>query len=212
MMKHYLLALFVLGTFAACNQKDTEHDAEGILLAESMQTLSGGGFSFSPMSHEDSASVLNYKPEVYLHNGKPYTGKITSYDEKERKVFDGELVNGLASGEWKFYYASGVVQIQGNYKAGYETGIWVNYFAQNKPRLVKEYSDSGFMLMRTEYYNNGRVKNYQNVACPEYGNMARRIQFTYDVTVEYMDIEKSYGKMPPKDLMDLIKKNGFRVQ
>lgn len=211
-MKYFILPLMLLGLLSACQQTDTEHDADGVLLAESMQTASGNGFSFSPMTHEDSNSVLNYKPEVYLHNGKPYTGKITSYDEKERKIFDGELKNGLATGEWKFYYASGVVQIQGSYNLGFETGIWSNYFAQNKPRIIKEYSQNGFMLMRTEYYNNGRVKNYQNIKCPEYGDIPRRVQFTYDMTIEYMDIEKSYGKMAPKELMDIIKKNGFRVQ
>lgn len=211
-MKQFIFPMVFLCLMAACSQTDTDHDAEGVLLAEMLQSTTGGGFSFMPMAIEDSDDVKNFIPAVYTYKGKPYTGKITSYDEKQRKIFDGALEEGLPSGPWKFYYASGVVQIEGNYTKGIETGIWSNYFAKDKPRLIKEYDAKGYMLMRTEFYNTGRVKNYQNIKCPEYGNVARRAQFTYDIEIEYIDMEKELGQKAPKELMELIKSNGLRVQ
>lgn len=209
-MKKYAIMLLVAAGLSACSQTDTDHDSEGKLLAEKLENSSGGGFNFSPMQDDDSMNRVHFTPDIYTYNGEPYTGAITAYDDKERKIFDGNLEKGIADGSWKFYYPSGVVQIEGVYAGGLETGLWKSYYSADHPKVIKDYDAQGKMLMRAEYFDNGRIKNYQNIATPEYGGIARRIQFTYDGTIDYLDAERDLGKMEPGALHDLLVRNGLK--
>ena len=211
-MKYACLLLMTVTVLLSCNQTDTDHDADGALLADKLENISGGGFNITPMQQDDSASRAAFTPDKYHYKGKPYTGKITAYDDKQRKIMDGALTDGVANGAWKFYYASGVVQISGNYSNGLETGTWTSFYTVDKPRIVKVYDTKGNLLMRAEYFDNGRIKNYQNIACPEYGNIARRIQFKYSGEIDYIDAEREIGKLTPADLNALLTKDGLRQQ
>ncbi len=201
--------LFAVLCFSCSQQNDT--DSEGRLPVEKL-TSSTGSFDFSPMEHEDSSYVTEFKPAVYNYKDQPYTGEIVSYSNDKKIMMEGNLTNGVADGRWKFYYASGVVRIEGDYHNGMENGFWTSYYSKNKPKMVKYYNREGYMLMRKEYYDTGKIKNYQNVKCAEFGDRQRRIQFSYGGGIDYIDAERSLGEMDPKQLNDLLKKDGLMIK
>ena len=127
-------------------------------------------------------------------------------------MLEGNLKNGILSGEWKFYYPSGVVQIEGTYSNGHETGFWKSYYTKDKPNIVKYYNEDGLMLMRKEYYDTGKIKNYQNINCEEFGGRERRIQFKYNGELDYIDAEREVGKLTPAEINTLLKNDGLLVK
>ena len=205
-MKHILnysfALLFPLLLFSCSEEKDM--DSQNRLLAVKLKS-STGDLNFSPMMHEDSNDVTEFNVPVYSYKGKPYSGKIASYTEDQKIMLEGTLTNGIADGEWIFYYPSGSVHIEGAYKNGLESGFWTSYFSRDKPKIVKYYDDKGYMLMRKEYFSNGRIKNYQNVKCPEFGDRQRRIEFKGTGELEYIDAEREVGQLPPSMINDLLK-------
>lgn len=206
-----LLVIATLVFFAcACNNKSADFDANGALLATAL-TSNEGAINFNPMKHEDSAYVNNYTPTVYTYNNEPYTGKIAYY-ENEKLFMEGTLINGIFDGEFIFYYPSGVVQIAGNYRKGMETGFWKSYYRKDYYNIVKYYDDKGYLLMRKEYFDNGKVKNYQNIECAEFGNIERRIQFKYNGEIDYLDAEREVGKLDPAAVNKLLQNDGLMIK
>jgi len=128
------------------------------------------------MIRSDSPSVTAFKPDTFFYKDRPYTGGLVQYNENQNLIFEGYIKNGLMDSTWKFYFASGGVRMEGKYKDGMDIGLWQSYYGYNKPKITKLYDDHGYMLTRTEYYDNGRVKNYQNIHAPEFGNKARHYE------------------------------------
>lgn len=209
-MKQCIVICTFLLLATACGNKSTNVDDNNVLNAE-LLTSTDGRVKFSPMKHEDSAYVINFIPVVYNYKDQPYTGKINAFS-KEKLMMEGELVNGIYNGDWKFYYPSGVTQIEGTYNNGLETGLWKLYYRKDFYNIVKYYDNDGFMLMRKEYYDNGKIKNYQNVKCPQFGNVERRIQFKYSGEIDYLDAEREIGKMEPAALNKLLQDDGLLVK
>lgn len=201
----YIICIVCCCVWASSCGKHADTDSQGRLLAGSLT----GNLNFSPMQHSDSAYVQKFLPDTLYHKGKPYTGQIAAYDAQKRLTMEGALENGIATGHWIFYYPSGSVHIEGNYREGMETGLWTSYYAKDHPDVVKYYDANGYMLMRTEFYDNKKVKNYQNIKCPQYGNRARRIELKRDGSVDYIDAEKSVSGLSPRVLNDTIAVNGF---
>ena len=202
-----LILIFILGiAISSCGSKN--YDSEKRLLATNL-TSSYGDLNFKPMVHEDSADVLNFTPPVYSYKEKPFTGKIASYNS-DKIMMEGNLKNGIADGNWKFYYKTGSVQVEGNYSNGFETGYWKSYYGKDRIKIEKYYDEKGFMLMRKEYYDNGKVKNYQNIKCPQYGNRERRIEFKYNGEIDYIDAERELGQMDMKELNKLLQNDGLK--
>jgi len=156
----------------SCNQN---RDGQGRLLSKYI-TTNTGGLNFTPMMRSDSASVAAFKPDTFFYKDKPYTGAFAQYNQNQNLIIEGYIKNGLMDSTWKFYFASGGVRMEGNYKDGIDIGIWHSYYGYNKPKITKLYDNHGYMLMRTEYYDNGRVKNYQNIHAPIFGNKARHYE------------------------------------
>lgn len=203
-MKSYsfILIAFVI---SSCSNKDFD---ENDSLHANALTTPEGGVHFTPMHNEDSAAVISNPAIEHRYDGNLYTGKIVNYDEKKRKTMEGSLKDGYYDGKFIFYYPSGVVQMEGNYVKGYEDGMWYSYYSKDKPMIVKYY-DNGYMLMRKEYYDTGRIKNYQNTAVPQFGNIERRVQFKYNGELEYIDAEREVGKLTPKELNELLVNDGL---
>ena len=209
-MKNNLLILFFLLSLGACSQRSKAFDDMGNLLVENLESETGE-INFTPMQSSDSSDVINYKPIVYKFEGSPYTGKIASYS-KGKLMMEGNLTEGIFSGVWKFYYPSGVIQIEGTYTNGLESGFWRSYYTKDKLSIVKFYDDKGYMLMRKEYYDNGKIKNYQNVNCPEFGDRERRIQFKYNGELDYIDAEREVGKLSPDEINTLLQNDGLLLK
>jgi len=209
-MKIIIILFSLTIVISSCSQNSKKFDKNGSLLVENL-TSETGGLNFIPMNTSDSADVLNYTPVVFKFEGEPYTGKLVSYNN-EKLMLEGNLTNGVYSGEWKFYYPSGVVQIEGTYTNGHETGFWKSYYTKDKPNIVKYYDKQGYMLMRKEYYDTGKIKNYQNINCAEFGARERRIQFKYNGEIDYIDAEREVGKLTASEINTLLKNDGLFIK
>ncbi len=208
-MKNIFSPVFILIISIACSACGSKNfDSEKRLLVIHL-TSPDGDLNFKPMEHEDSSDVLDFKPPVYSYKEKPYSGKIASYADN-KIMMEGNLKDGIADGNWKFYYKTGSIQVEGNYSNGFETRYWKSYYGKDRVKIEKYYDEKGFMLMRMEFYDNGKVKNYQNIKCPQYGNRERRIEFKYSGEIDYIDAERELGQMDVMELNKLLQNDGLK--
>lgn len=208
-MRSFPLLLVTIATLALTSCSDL--DKQGRLPVEKL-TSSSGSLKFFAMLHSDSASVLEFVPDTLLYNGKPYTGAVVQYEYDTLATISGFLKNGLMDSVWTFRYKSGGVRMEGVMKNGLEVGLWKSYYGYDKPKIEKLYDDYGFMLMRREYFDNGRINNYQNVKCAQYGNQERRISFTPKGAVLSIVAEEDVKALSAEELSQRVKQNGFMVQ
>lgn len=208
-MKKSLFLLSVTAVLALSSCSDL--DKEGRLPVEKL-TTSSGSLKFFAMLHSDSASVLEFVPDTFMYKGKPYTGAVVQYEYDTLAIIAGFMKNGLMDSTWQFRYKSGGVRMEGVMKNGLETGLWKSYYGYDKPKIQKLYDDNGFMLMRVEYFDNGRVNNYQNIKCAQYGDQERRITFTPTGAVLSIVAEDAAKALSADELSDKIKQNGFLIQ
>lgn len=186
-------------------------DKDGRLLTQEL-TSSSGGLKFTTMVHSDSASVLNFVPDTFYFNGKPYTGGVAKYEQDGKVNIEGNMKDGIMHGQWKFYYKSGGLMTEGVLNNGLETGWWKSYYGYDKPKVEKYYDEHGFMLMRKEYYDNGQLKNYQNIKSPQFGNRERKIQFDRRGKLELAYVEDSLLQKNATELTEKIGENIFMVK
>ena len=200
----FVLLLLMLGL-----QSCWEKDSKGNLLTKYI-TTSSGSLNFAPMMRSDSLSVKNFKPDTILHNGNPYTGGMAQYDLHENIILEGYVKNGLMDSTWKFYYASGGLRMQGKYKDGMDIGLWRSYYGYSKPKITKLYDNYGYMLMRMEYYDNGHVKNYQNVRAPMFDNKERQYDMDQHGATISVYVEDSVLVVKQGEKADRVGKNVFQ--
>ena len=197
--------VILLFAIQACQSK---FDKDGRILAESL-TSSSGKLHFTPMLRSDSASVQQFIPDTLLFKGKPYTGGIAQYDRAEHLVLEGFAKNGLMDSSWKFYFGSGGVRIKGTYKNGWDIGLWRSYYGYDKPKVDKLYDDYGYLLMRAEYFDNGHIKEYQNIKHPLFDNKERSISLSSHGDIISIYVEDSILMLRQGDKTERIGKNVF---
>lgn len=200
----YLATLLTIVTLYSCS----ELDKQGRLPVEKL-TSASGSLKFFAMIHNDSASVLEFVPDTFFYKGEPYTGAVAKIEKDTLATVSGYLKNGLMDSTWTFRFKSGDVQMEGTMKNGLETGLWKSYYGYSKPKVEKLYDENGFMLMRLEYFENGRVKDYQNINCPQFGNRERRITFDSHGVVQTAYIEDSLLQLGPGELAEKVGENMF---
>lgn len=198
-------ACLILLALQSCNGK---HDDKGRLLLESVTTTSGK-VNLTPMARTDSASVAAFKPDTFLLNGKPYTGGISQYNKNQQLIFEGFTKNGLMDSTWHFYFASGDTLMEGIYKDGWDIGLWRSFYGNNKPKITKLYDDYGYMLMRIEYYDNGHVKNYQNIKHPLFDDKERHYSMDHHGEIINIYVEDSILMLKQGETAERIGKNVF---
>ena len=210
MKKHLytLNALAILVLALMLQSCDSKRDDKGRLLTKYV-TTSSGALNFSPMIRSDSASVKVFKPDTILFKDKPYTGGIAQYDGRQNLIIEGYVNNGLMDSSWKFYYASGTVLMEGKYKNGVDVGLWHSYFGKDRPKIVKLYDDFGYMLMRIEYFDNGRIKNYQNVKAPMFGDKERDYSMDQHGGMISIYVEDSVFVVKQGETAERVGKNVF---
>ena len=199
----------VLIALYSCN--GGKKDEKGRLLIEEL-TSSSGSMKFTTMIHSDSASVQNFVPDTFLFEGKPYTGAIAKYEKDGKVNIEGNLKGGVMDGEWKFYFKSGGLMTEGTMNNGLETGWWHSYYGYDKPKVDKYYDENGYMLMRREYFDNGQLKNYQNIKAPQFGDRERKLQFDRHGKLESAYVEDSLLKQSPEQLTEKVGKNMFMLK
>ncbi len=167
------LCLIAVVLLSSCEKK---FDDKGRLLVTFLES-STGEVKFSPMLRTDSASVQKFEVATYKFKGEPYTGAIASYNKDNKIAMEGFLKDGLADSTWTFYFASGGVQMKGNYKNGWDIGLWQSFYGYDKVKIEKLYDDKGYLLERREYFDNGRIKNFQNIHAPQYNDKERIVSY-----------------------------------
>jgi len=159
--------LFLGLSFLLLSSCKNNTDTQGRLFLKSL-TTSSGKFSLSPMSVSDSASRLAYIPDTFSYKNQPFTGAIAQYEYDTILSISGFMKNGLMDSVWTFYFTSGGVKMSGNMKDGIAVGIWKAYYGYDKVSVQKDFGEQGFLLARKEFYDNGQLKNEQNVNAPGY--------------------------------------------
>jgi hypothetical protein len=209
-MKNNITAIKIFGAMlvALGIQSCGTHDDKGRLKLENL-TSTSGSIHFTPMMRSDSASVAAFKPDTLLYNGKPYTGAIGQYNQHQQLTAEGFAKNGLMDSSWKFYYTTGVVQMEGTYKNGWDIGLWRTYYTKDKPKIAKFYDDNGYMLMRIEYFDNGHVKNYQNVKSPLFDDKERHISMDQHGGIISIYVEDSVLMLKQGEKTEKIGRNVF---
>jgi len=208
-IKYLLSSLAILLVLFLLQSCDSKRDDKGRLLTKYI-TTSSGSLNFTPMMRSDSVSVKSFKPDTILFKDKPYTGGLAQYDARQNLIIEGFVKNGLMDSSWKFYYASGAVLMQGRYKDGIDVGMWHSYYGKDRPKIAKLYDNSGYMLMRIEYYDNGRIKNYQNVKAPMFDDKEREYSMDQHGEAISIYVEDSVLMVKQGETAERVGKNVFQ--
>lgn len=86
-------------------------------------------------------TIANLKEEGnYLEGEKQGAWKQTYLDNK-KLAFEGEYLNGVPNGNFKYYYASGAIKRRGYYQLGLRQGIWEFFEENGESRLTIKYEN-----------------------------------------------------------------------
>ena len=91
---------------------------------------------------------------------EPISGKVFGYwflgeDNNKKKVYVGNLRNGIKSGKWTTWYYNGRKGSEVTYKDGELDGLWTWWFENGQKKGELTYKD-GKKGLRTGWYKNGR--------------------------------------------------------
>ena len=151
--------------------------------------------------------IFNYK------QGKKNGKAISYYDTSGNKIeYEGEFVDDIKTGEWKFYYENGNKKFVGFYKNGEKHGLCKDYNEQGKlifdgeynnnikwngkERLIKDIENKKIVIERN--YTNGKAE------CVEYYEHKKYDPQLFDIKgLEFIQKLIKEGK-DKKDLSDEI--------
>lgn len=169
-MRGSVFSILMVVLLFSCNTQE-DFDDQGRLFVKALQS-SAGNLRFAPMQRSQSNPGII---DTFYYHSKPFSGTVVRLNEQDSKLMEGQMKNGLMSGEWKFFYATGGIQMEGKYEKGMEVGLWTSYYGYNKKKVQKYYDEKGFLLSRIDYYNNGKIQVFQNVKHPLFGDKERNI-------------------------------------
>ena len=91
---------------------------------------------------------------------EPISGKVFGYwflgeDNNKKKVYVGNLRNGIKSGKWTTWYYNGRKGSEITYKDGKQDGLWTWWFENGQKKGELTYKD-GKKGLRTGWYKNGQ--------------------------------------------------------
>ena len=91
---------------------------------------------------------------------EPISGKVFGYwflgeDNNKKKVYVGNLRNGIKSGKWTTWYYNGRKGSEVTYKDGKLDGLWTWWFETGQKKGELTYKD-GKKGLRTGWYKNGQ--------------------------------------------------------
>ena len=77
--------------------------------------------------------------------------KYKIYNEKERLIREGRAIDGLAEGEWVYYFDNGAIKAKGTVIKDKKHGLWTSYYEDGSL-----YAEFNYLLNKIE----GRAKTY----------------------------------------------------
>ncbi|MCE3075660.1 toxin-antitoxin system YwqK family antitoxin [Chryseobacterium gwangjuense] len=139
-------------------------------------TLSNNITKASPKPIENKNIVSNKENEEvkkYNDNGKllatgykssdgKATGHWKFYYESGKLKEEGNFKDGKETGECKFYYENGTLKAIGGYKNGLRDGEWKTYFENGNLDLVTNHKDGKPFGESKTYYQNGKLSGLAN--------------------------------------------------
>ena len=94
---------------------------------------------------------------------EPISGKVFGYwflgeDNNKKKVYVGNLRNGIKSGKWTTWYYNGRKGSEVTYKDGEKDGLWTDWYENGQKLGEGTYKDGKEDGLFTEWYENGQKK------------------------------------------------------
>ena len=94
---------------------------------------------------------------------EPISGKVFGYwflgeDNNKKKVYVGNLRNGIKSGKWTTWYYNGRKGSEVTYKDGEKDGLWTDWYENGQKWGEGTYKDGKEDGLFTEWYENGQKK------------------------------------------------------
>jgi antitoxin component YwqK of YwqJK toxin-antitoxin module len=204
-MKIIYVAVFSGVVLCSCDTKKETSDCANI----KDLTTSSGAYNLAAMVRSgDSAKAATFIPDTFFKENKKYNGKVEAFNPNKKKIASGTLKDGLMDGDWKYFYASGVVNMEGKYKNGKEQGLWMAYYRQDVPKVAKYYAENGALLMRADYNDNGKVTTFYNVKDPIFLNKERAIETGGNETLSFF-VQNNELYLKGDKTLEKIGKNVF---
>ena len=117
----------------------------------------------------------------YFPDGKTYVHQYHDHSKKRVYWMSTHKI-GNEHGEYKRYYSSGSIELEGSYDSGYKQGLWKKYYLDgslefmgyyqkdkkigqwlyyhpnSKPYSIEEYSNNSVLIERKLYYKDGSLR------------------------------------------------------
>jgi antitoxin component YwqK of YwqJK toxin-antitoxin module len=96
-----------------------------------------------------------------IAQGKASSGKVNfvRYNIFRNKTAEGQVVNGLEEGVWKFYYDNGALQYEQPYTKGSREGITKYYYKNGKTYYELNYASDMREGFYRSYFMNGNIQS-----------------------------------------------------
>jgi len=121
---------------------------------------------FSNGNIKEEGTVLNAKKHGFFNEYDSLGNRIKSIDYRDGKLIaQGGIISqkGLKSGFWKYYYSTGELKSEGNYKDGHKIGKWKWYFKTGKIQQIGKYKGKQKAIGNwIWYYESGEIKRTED--------------------------------------------------
>lgn len=107
--------------------------------------------------HEERYASGNLKERTERNSAGVPHGKTSIYYENGALRAEGAYVDGLRSGQWRWYDSTGVFNLSGSYENGAQEGKFTEYFPSGQPKCTTIFSDGIKNGPTTTFHPNGRT-------------------------------------------------------
>ena len=97
--------------------------------------------------------------KTLLLDGKPYSGNVKKLFENGQIAIEGEVVNGLREGLWKWYYPNGKLKRTSIYKKGKKNGKTIYFYTNGNKKSEIYFIDDKNIRQMSWDKNGKRIPN-----------------------------------------------------
>ena len=91
-------------------------------------------------SYKVQPPIVDINGVIFKENDEiPYTGKITVFWGNNRLKEEGIYREGVKSGLWKYWYATGKLFSKGIFRNGLKTGVWIEWHENGNKKTQSIY-------------------------------------------------------------------------
>lgn len=120
--------------------------------------------SRSPAQWVNEADVeLHNETGIFLKDHQPFTGTVYSLAPNGKDtVAVGNFANGKEDGEWRMYFAGGLLRERRYYAAGKKVGVYEAWWPAGKRRLFYRFENGEYEGTCREWDENGTLVSEMN--------------------------------------------------